>query len=162
MFQPLAIYDLVDGISGAHAMIDPLIYYNLGGESGLQYTFIDENIINGYEYWYAVTSYDGPDDWAGAPVDPMENSKSKDAYITNDNTVAIIPQPAPAGFKKGGIDNITHVGYSSASFTAIDANPFIVEMLGHSDVSTTLRVYAHAVPGAQRQVAAAMEQLLTG
>jgi len=135
VFQPLAIYDLVDGISGAHAMIDPLIYYNLGGESGLQYTFIDENIINGYEYWYAVTSYDGPDDWAGAPVDPMENSKSKDAYITNDNTVAIIPQPAPAGFKKGGIDNITHVGYASASFTAIEANPFIVEMLGHSEVT---------------------------
>ena len=38
------------------------------------------NIINGYEYWYAVSAYDGIDDWAGAPVDPMENPKAKNAF----------------------------------------------------------------------------------
>jgi hypothetical protein len=135
IFQPLAIYDKVDGISGPHPMADPLIYYNLGSESGLQYTYIDENIINGYEYWYAVTAYDGPDNWAGATVDPMENSKSKDAYFSNDNTVALIPQAPPVGFKKGGIDNVTHSGYADATLTAIAADPFMVEMLGHSEIT---------------------------
>jgi integrase len=38
----------------------------------------------------------------------------------------------------------------------------VSEMLGHADAATTLRVYAHAVPGAQRQVAAAMDALLSG
>ena len=135
IFQPLAIYDQVDGVSGSHAMNDPLIYYDLGSESGLQYTHIDENITNGYEYWYAVTAYDGPDDWAGAPVDPMENSKSKDASIANDNTVALIPQVDPAGYEKGGVENVTHMGYSDAILTAIAADPFMVEMLGHSEVT---------------------------
>ena len=38
----------------------------------------------------------------------------------------------------------------------------VSEMLGHADVATTLRTYAHAVPGAQRQVASAMDALLSG
>ncbi|MBU36638.1 MAG: hypothetical protein CMG29_05460 [Candidatus Marinimicrobia bacterium] len=135
IYQPLAIYDKTDGVSGPFVMNDPLIYYNLGSESGLQYTFIDENIINGYEYWYAVTAYDGPDEWSGAPVDPMENSKAKDAYIANDNTVALRPQAAPAGFEKGGVDNVDHVGYSDATLTPITADPFMVELLGYSEVT---------------------------
>lgn len=38
--------------------------------------------------------------------------------------------------------------------------PAVSEMLGHADSATTLRVYAHAVPGTQRQVADAMEAAL--
>ena len=65
----------------------------------------------------------------------MENSKSKDASIANDNTVALIPQVDPAGYEKGGVENVTHVGYSDAILTAIAADPFMVEMLGHSEVT---------------------------
>ena len=135
IYQPLAVYDIADGISGPYTMSDPLVYYDLGSESGLQYTFVDENIVNGYEYWYAVSAYDSPDDWAGALVDPMENSKAKDASIPNDNTVALIPQVNPAGFEKGGVHNITHNGLSTASFNAIEANPFMVQILGHEEVT---------------------------
>ena len=135
IYQPLAVYDIADGISGAYTMSDPLVYYDLGSESGLQYTFIDENIVNGYEYWYAVTAYDGPDNWAGALVDPMENSKAKDATITDDNTVALIPQVSPAGLDKGGVTGITHHGLSTARFDAITADPFVVQILGHTEVT---------------------------
>ena len=135
IYQPLAVYDLTDGVSGAYTMSDPLAYYNLGSESGLEYTFIDENIVNGYEYWYAVTAYDGPDNWAGALVDPMENSKAKDASIVNDNTVALIPQVASAGLDKGGVIDVTHHGLSTATFNAISADPFIIQILGHSEVT---------------------------
>ena len=68
-------------------------------------------------------------------MDPMENSKSKDAYFSNDNTVALIPQAPASDFKKGGIDNVTHSGYADATLTAIAADPFMVEMLGHSEVT---------------------------
>ena len=85
-YKPLAIYDYDDNQSGPHVMTDPLIYYNLGSNSGVKYSYVDNNIINGYEYWYAVSAYDGVDDWAGAPVDPMENPKAKNAfYSDNDN-----------------------------------------------------------------------------
>ena len=135
IYQPLAVYDLTDGISGAYTMSDPLAYYDLGSESGLQYTFIDENIVNGYEYWYAVTAYDGPDNWAGALVDPMENSKAKDASIQNDNTVALIPQVSAAGLDKGGVLSITHNGLATATFNAITADPFVIQILGHDEVT---------------------------
>ena len=138
VYQPLAIYDKVDELSGPYTMSDPLIYYNLGTESGLQYTYIDENIVNGYEYWYAVTAYDGPDNWAGALVDPMENSKSKDASLANDNTVALIPQAVPAGMDKGGVESVIHTGSSTADFSAIEADPFMVQILGHSEVTLDL------------------------
>jgi len=135
IYEPLVIYDKIDGISGGYPMSDPLIYYNLGSESGMKYIYIDENIINGYEYWYSVTAYDGPDNWAGSPVDPMENPKAKDAYIPNDNTVALIPQPTAAGVKKGGVENIAHTGSSTAVFEAIPADPFMVDFLGFSEVT---------------------------
>ena len=38
--------------------------------------------------------------------------------------------------------------------------PLVSEMLGQSEVTTTMRVYARAIPGAQRQVADAMEAVL--
>ncbi len=40
--------------------------------------------------------------------------------------------------------------------------PSVSEMLGHADAATTLRVYAHAVPGAPRQVADALDTVLAG
>ena len=36
----------------------------------------------------------------------------------------------------------------------------VTEMLGHVSASTTLRIYAHAIPGERRQVADAMDALL--
>ena len=135
IYQPLAVYDIIDGISGSHPMSDPEVFYNLGTESGLNYTFVDNNIINGYEYWYAVTAFDGPDDWAGAMVDPMENSKSKNANIPNDNTVSLIPQVKASNYYSGGVKNITHNGYSSATLTTIKADPFMVKMLGKNEVT---------------------------
>jgi integrase len=35
----------------------------------------------------------------------------------------------------------------------------VSEMLGHSDISTTLRIYAHAIVGAQEQAVSVMDQL---
>ena len=38
--------------------------------------------------------------------------------------------------------------------------PVVSEMLGHANVAITLRIYAHAVPGAQRDAARVMQSLL--
>ncbi len=131
VYQPLAIYDVSDGVTGSHAMTDPLIYYNLGSDAGLKYSYVDENVINGYEYWYAISAYDGPDDWAGSLVDPLENSRSKNAYSNeNDNTVAVIPQKDPAGYNAGTF-TVTHTsGESDATLDAITADPFTLDFLG--------------------------------
>ena len=50
----------------------------------------------------------------------------------------------------------------AASLALGQGTPITVvsEMLGHADPATTLRVYAHAIPGAQRQAADALEAAL--
>lgn len=133
VYKPLAIYDISDGIAGSYAMSDPLIYYNLGSDAGLQYSFVDNNVVNGYEYWYAVSAYDGPDDWTGTAVDPLENSRSKNAYSNDgDNTVAAVPQKKAAGFDIGSF-NVNHSsGESDAELTAVTAVPSTLEFLGLS------------------------------
>jgi hypothetical protein len=134
-FKPLAIYDYDDNVGGAYAMTDPRIYYNLGSNTGLKYSFVDNNIINGYEYWYAVSAYDGVDDWAGAPVDPMENPKAKNAfYSDDDNTIAIVAQGKAAGYTGGSVpETATHTsGESDAVLNLIPADAFTLDFLGDS------------------------------
>ena len=134
-FKPLAIYDYDDNVGGAHAMTDPRIYYNLGSNTGLKYSFVDNNIINGYEYWYAVSAYDGVDDWAGAPVDPMENPKAKNAFYSDvDNTIAIVAQSKAAGYVGGSVpETATHTsGESDAVMNLIPADAFTLDFLGDS------------------------------
>ncbi|MFQ6677019.1 MAG: hypothetical protein ACE5D0_01755 [Fidelibacterota bacterium] len=131
VYKPLAIYDKPDGIAGSYVITDPLIYYNLGSDAGLQYSFVDNNVVNGYEYWYAVSAYDGPDDWAGSAVDPLENSRSKNAYANDsDNTVAAIPQKNSAGFDRGSFTVDHSSGESDAVLTAVLAVPSTLEFLG--------------------------------
>ncbi|HMO53915.1 MAG TPA: tyrosine-type recombinase/integrase [Tepidiformaceae bacterium] len=51
--------------------------------------------------------------------------------------------------------------HSAASLLLADGVPVKVvsEILGHVDVSTTLRIYAHVLEGAQEQAASYMERL---
>jgi hypothetical protein len=43
---PLATFDRKDGV---------------GQETGLQYSYVDSSVTNGFEYWYSVTGYTTPD-----------------------------------------------------------------------------------------------------
>lgn len=54
--------------------------------------------------------------------------------------------------------------HSAASMLLADGVPVKVvsELLGHTDVSTTLRIYAHVLEGAQEQAASYMERLFHG
>ena len=104
-YVPLAQFDLNDDITG----VDPLApYLDLGANTGLAHKYVDNNVINGYEYWYAVTAYDSrdefkanPNDPSGIPVPPLENSRKNNPNFTNDNTVAVVPLPRVAGFQAG-------------------------------------------------------------
>jgi len=91
-------------------------------------------VINGIEYWYAVAAFDGPDDWAGAAVDPLENAKQKNAFLDGDNTVAVIPQNDPAGFKASEFE-IIKTGNSFANLDAIPIDAFSFSFIGESEVN---------------------------
>ncbi len=122
-YLPLAIFDVSDDISGTFPMGE--FYYNLGNNSGLRYSYVDKNVVNGYEYWYTVSAYDGEDDWLGASVPPLENAPANNPFVDGNNSVAVIPQTNPAGFDPG-FATVSHTsGVSDADLTIINANPFL-------------------------------------
>ncbi|RMD97675.1 MAG: hypothetical protein D6814_09005 [Calditrichaeota bacterium] len=52
--KPIAQFDKIDGITGP----DPLNPYMwLGDDTGLVHTFVDEDVLNGVSYQYAITAY---------------------------------------------------------------------------------------------------------
>ena len=115
-FKPEAIFDKVDGWSGFFPYGSPASYYDLGNNSGLQYTYTDKNVINGVEYWYAVSAYDSPD----GLIPPLENPPKKsrgDASASGNNTVILIPESRPAGFDEGTIDLEHLEGRSTANLS---------------------------------------------
>ncbi len=63
----------------------------IGSNRGLQYSYTDTTVINGFEYWYTVTAYDRGGDGIGSLESPKGNTL--DAI----NTVAITPLSAPSG-----------------------------------------------------------------
>ncbi len=95
-YVPLAQFDLNNGIKGVSAL-DP--YFYLGNDTGLLHKFVDRNLKSGVEYWYAVCAYDHDDNWGILPVVPLENPRLSVASYPGDNTVAVIPQNNPAGFR---------------------------------------------------------------
>ena len=94
-FVPIAQCDLDNGVTGV-SPLDP--YFFLGDDTGLFHKFVDRNLKNGVEYWYAVCAYDRDDTWDILPVVPLENPRLSDAAYPGDNTVAVVPQKKPAGY----------------------------------------------------------------
>jgi hypothetical protein len=124
LFRPLqtklgvdARFDLINGLKGPSPIVFPRrgVAYDLGADTGLFHTFVDENnVINGQTYYYAVTAYDRG--FAGGGVSflngipPSETSKTvtfnpvTDEYIFDVNTVSVIPRSVAAGYVPASIE----------------------------------------------------------
>lgn len=67
LFKPLAIFDIANGLTGLHPVrlgseigggSDLGVTYNMGTDSGLRHYFIDEDLVNGRTYYYAIGAVD--------------------------------------------------------------------------------------------------------
>jgi len=56
--KPLAQFDLNNGISGLHPITVNGVQFNLGNDTGLRHSYIDQDVINGRTYFYALVPYD--------------------------------------------------------------------------------------------------------
>ncbi|HOT96944.1 MAG TPA: hypothetical protein PLN61_07240 [bacterium] len=105
MSVPLAQYDRADGISGFYPEAYPGtgVEFYLGNDSGLAHSFRDTTVVNGYKYYYAVTSYDRGDLVNGFnPVEcPIDVSIDAAGNVSlGSNVVAVIPAAKVAGYVK--------------------------------------------------------------
>ncbi len=96
--------------------IDPVplaqfdIRNNLGLDAGLQYSFTDTNVYNGFEYWYTLTAYDRGDESTGSLESPR--GKSPDAL----NTVSVTPQSKATGRTPVLSDTVHHTGRGKSNY----------------------------------------------
>lgn len=109
-YEPLAQWDLNNDISGPVPVLEGEAIYDLGSNSGLAFSYIDDDVTNGKTYYYALVSYDrGILGEGGAPgIDPQESpfrvTVNQQGLVsgTSKNTAAVVPTTPPAGFIAGG------------------------------------------------------------
>ena len=99
-YKPLKIFDLIDGIKG----LDPAFNQSLGDDSGLKHSYIDNNVINGIEYWYCVTSYDK----GNQNPDSLEQSyqSALGHSVMESHTVSAIPGTLPQNYNDATYDPV--------------------------------------------------------
>ncbi len=118
--NPMAQFDLKDGIDGYSTQVVNGLAFYLGTETGLQHSFRDTTVVDGQQYFYAVTSYDfGATIIQGLSGEaftfyPAENSISVSRTLLGGislpkNVVAVRPNPRVLGYQPAGTSAITKI-----------------------------------------------------
>jgi hypothetical protein len=106
-YQPLVQFDAKDDIDGYFLPSYNLYQdsrgagFYLGSNSGLQHSFVDENVENGRRYFYAVVAYDQGD--MTKDIFPKENDKRIDILPSGEvrtfqNTAMVVPNGPVLGY----------------------------------------------------------------
>lgn len=132
-WKPIAQFDLIDDIEGPDPVGINGAHFWRGNNSGLQHSFVDEDVVNGQQYYYAVVSYDMGDPTFGTKgLTPSECTK----IITEDfagniqfvdiNCAVVTPNSPAAGYNPPQISGATDklvsgIGTGSLNVTILNA-----------------------------------------
>lgn len=137
-YLPILQSDLDNNIRGYFPASPELIEltngapFYLGEDTGIQNFFVDNDVVNGRTYYYAVVAYDRGD--AERDIFPSENTRfiSKDALgriSTDINTASVIPNAPVAGYVPPptgeSLDRASGVSTTVPYYEAID--PFAIQ-----------------------------------
>lgn len=130
--KPLVQFDLVDQFSGLHPVDVNGVHFNLGNNTGITHSWVDNNVVNGQRYFYVITAYDY------GLVDRVEINKgifpsespftlSVDEvgdFLVGPNVAIVTPNAPVAGYQgpelKNGLEHIKGSSFSSVSFNLVD------------------------------------------
>ncbi len=130
LWKPIAQFDKKNGLEGPHPIQigESGAVYNTGGDTGLQYYYVDKGLDNGRRYYYAVVSYDSGYDTDFfqrgiaerdklVPIAPSESPKIIQTDLVGNvvfldrNTASVVPNAPASGYVAGGIEGeVTHTG----------------------------------------------------
>ncbi|MFO7524475.1 MAG: hypothetical protein R6W68_03395 [Ignavibacteriaceae bacterium] len=104
-WKPIAQFDLKDGIKGPDPVGINGAHFWRGDDSGLRYSYVDNEVNNGQRYYYAVVSYDqGDPDFGTAGLQPSECTKiitedfSGNLQFIDYNCAVVTPNAPVAGY----------------------------------------------------------------
>jgi hypothetical protein len=143
---PIATFDLIDNYEGFDSIGLGGTNYYLGSNSGIKHQFIDNDVQNGYTYYYAVVSYD-----FGFPVgtiipteSPIKLSLYTDGSVSLGQNVARVTPEAPvAGYRDAAIKELTLLEGSTTStitFEIVDFNKIKDGHVYHINFEDTLKL----------------------
>lgn len=115
-FKPLAQYDLDNDVEGLFPIDKDGVKFYLGKNTGLVHTFVDENVINGVTYYYAVTAYDSG--YVSKQVQPVESG-----IFEGRNMVSVMPTPRVSGYENAKVAIEHSEGLSTGRITAQVLDP---------------------------------------
>jgi hypothetical protein len=76
-----------------------------GADKGLQYSYIDTTVVNGFEYWYTVTAFDATND---PSVPSLESSQGQNAVDANLGVA--VPRSEAIGRTPVALDTLMRAG----------------------------------------------------
>jgi hypothetical protein len=100
--------------------------YNANSSAGLQYSYIDSSVTNGFEYWYSITAYDRGNEELASLESPK--GKSSDAP----NLVIVIPQSSAAGYLPVSGGNVEYIGTGETNYV-LNVSPVNNETLSENN-----------------------------
>ncbi len=105
---------------------DKLADYNIASASGLQYSFVDTSVTNGFEYWYSITAYDRGD----TAVTSLESPKGNTTDAIN--LVSLKPLSAAAGYSPVSSEDVTHIGSGNSNYD-LNVKPADIDSLAGNE-----------------------------
>jgi hypothetical protein len=129
---PIAQFDLQDGRRGYSRQTVEGVAYFLGQDTGLRHTWTDTTVVNGQQYYYAVTAYDFGLDTGEDSTSfyPSENAISvsrtpRGGTILPSNVVAVRPNPRALGFAQAATETARHTageGVGTVEVAVVNSN----------------------------------------
>ncbi len=92
----IADFDLVDGI---------------GADKGIQYSFTDTTVLNGFDYWYSITSYDRGNSQIQSLECPVGNT------LEAVNTISLTPRSSAIGRNAVSAEDVEHLGNGLSNYS---------------------------------------------
>jgi len=125
--DPIAQFDLADGVTGLHPIdVNGALFY-LGNDSGLKHSYIDTTVENGQTYYYAVAAYDQgyttttvEGEFEGIPPSETTTIIKTDIngnIITDINTAVVTPSAPAAGYIAPEVKNFYASGPGTGTFS---------------------------------------------
>lgn len=138
-FEGYRLYRSVDKGVNWDLLADYDLINSLGENTGLQYSFDDTTIINGFEYWYSITSYDRGDSLVESLESPIGTN------LEAINTVSIIPRSDAIGRTPVSIIESQHIGPGESNYI-LYAEPVDDQALAGNEYQTAFNfVYKREV-----------------